>query len=67
MSSLENQHGLEDMNSQENKITVPTPVQGTPEESGELADLLSLMARLRADCPWDKKQSNHSLIPHAIE
>ncbi|MGM8888674.1 MazG nucleotide pyrophosphohydrolase domain-containing protein, partial [Psychrobacter sp. 1U2] len=25
------------------------------------------MARLRADCPWDKKQSNHSLIPYAIE
>lgn len=67
MSSLENQHGLEDMNSQENKITAPTPVPGTPEASGELADLLSLMARLRADCPWDKKQSNHSLIPYAIE
>ena len=55
------------MNSLENKIIAPTPVQGTPEESGELADLLSLMARLRADCPWDKKQSNHSLIPYAIE
>ena len=55
------------MNSQEKKITAPTPVQGTPEASGELADLLSLMARLRADCPWDKKQSNHSLIPYAIE
>ena len=55
------------MSSLENKITAPTPVQGTPEASGELADLLSLMARLRADCPWDKKQSNHSLIPYAIE
>ena len=55
------------MNSLEKKITAPTPVQGTPEASGELADLLSLMARLRADCPWDKKQSNHSLIPYAIE
>ncbi len=55
------------MNSLENKIIAPTPVQGTPEASGELADLLSLMARLRADCPWDKKQSNHSLIPYAIE
>ena len=55
------------MNSLENKITAPTPVQGTPEASGELADLLTLMARLRADCPWDKKQSNHSLIPYAIE
>ena len=55
------------MNSLENKITAPTPVQGTPVANGELADLLSLMARLRADCPWDKKQSNHSLIPYAIE
>ena len=55
------------MSSLENKITAPTLVQGTPVASGELADLLSLMARLRADCPWDKKQSNHSLIPYAIE
>ena len=55
------------MSSLENKITAPTLVQGTPVASGELADLLSLMARLRADCPWDKKQSNHSLIPYVIE
>lgn len=55
------------MNSLENKITAPTPVQGTPVATGELDDLLKLMARLRADCPWDKKQSNHSLIPYAIE
>ena len=51
----------------ENKVSVPTPVQGTPVVSGELDDLLALMARLRSDCPWDKKQSNHSLIPYAIE
>ena len=50
-----------------NKVSVPTPVQGTPVASGELDDLLALMARLRSDCPWDKKQSNHSLIPYAIE
>ncbi len=55
------------MNSLENKITAPTSVQGTPVATGELDDLLGLMARLRADCPWDKKQSNHSLIPYAIE
>ena len=48
-------------------ITPPNPVQGTPVATGELDDLLGLMARLRADCPWDKKQSNHSLIPYAIE
>ncbi|WP_201623850.1 nucleoside triphosphate pyrophosphohydrolase [Psychrobacter immobilis] len=55
------------MSNPKNKVKVPIPVQGTPEASGELADLLSLMARLRSDCPWDKKQSNHSLIPYAIE
>ena len=55
------------MSRQEKKITAPTPEQGTPVASGELADLLALMARLRSDCPWDKKQSNHSLIPYAIE
>ena len=48
-------------------ITPPSPVQGVPVATGELDDLLGLMARLRADCPWDKKQSNHSLIPYAIE
>ncbi|MBP8816173.1 MAG: nucleoside triphosphate pyrophosphohydrolase [Psychrobacter sp.] len=48
-------------------ITPPNPVQGAPVATGELDDLLQLMARLRADCPWDKKQSNHSLIPYAIE
>ena len=55
------------MNTLDNKITVPVPVQGTPEATGQLDDLLALMARLRVDCPWDKKQSNHSLIPYAIE
>ncbi|WP_440455023.1 nucleoside triphosphate pyrophosphohydrolase [Psychrobacter sp. ASPA161_9] len=55
------------MSTVENKTSAPKPVQGTPEASGQLDDLLALMARLRADCPWDKKQSNHSLIPYAIE
>jgi len=49
------------------QTTLPEPVQGTPVASGELDDLLALMARLRVDCPWDKKQTNHSLIPYAIE
>lgn len=55
------------MNTLDNKIVAPTPAQGTPTASGELDDLLALMARLRVDCPWDKKQTNHSLIPYAIE
>ncbi|MGP5648899.1 nucleoside triphosphate pyrophosphohydrolase [Psychrobacter celer] len=50
------------------QTTLPaTPVQGTPEATGQIDDLLALIARLRADCPWDKKQTNHSLIPYAIE
>ncbi|MGE6361591.1 nucleoside triphosphate pyrophosphohydrolase [Psychrobacter glacincola] len=55
------------MNTLDNKIVAPTPAQGTPTASGELDDLLALMARLRVDCPWDKTQTNHSLIPYAIE
>lgn len=53
--------------SPQKKILAPIPVLGVPDATGELTDLLALMARLRADCPWDKKQSNHSLIPYAIE
>ncbi|MDN5567111.1 MAG: nucleoside triphosphate pyrophosphohydrolase [Psychrobacter sp.] len=51
----------------QNKVTAPVPVQGVPDATGELMDLLALMARLRSDCPWDQKQTNHSLIPYAIE
>ena len=59
---------MSDLNNQTlTSITPPNPVQGMPVATGELDDLLGLMARLRADCPWDKKQSNHSLIPYAIE
>jgi len=55
------------MSISDNTTTVPKPVQGTPKATGELDDLLALMARLRIDCPWDKKQTHHSLIPYAIE
>ena len=59
---------MSDLNNQTlTSVTPPNPVQGVPVATGELDDLLQLMARLRADCPWDKKQSNHSLIPYAIE
>ena len=56
-----------DANQPTHLVTPPTPVAGTPDASGQLSDLLALMARLRVDCPWDKKQTNHSLIPYAIE
>ena len=55
------------IHSLQKNILAPMPVQGKPDATGELTDLLGLMARLRVDCPWDKKQSNHSLIPYAIE
>mgnify|MGYP003588945257 CR=1 FL=1 len=48
-------------------IKAPTPVTGVPEPTSDISYLLALMARLRADCPWDIKQTNHSLIPYAIE
>ncbi|MDO5652295.1 MAG: nucleoside triphosphate pyrophosphohydrolase [Moraxella sp.] len=38
-----------------------------PTVSGEFEDLLSLMATLRKECPWDAKQSNDSLQKYAIE
>lgn len=58
---------LDSVSVRKNKVSAPKPVQGTPTATGELTDLLALMARLRADCPWDQQQSNHSLIPYAIE
>lgn len=49
------------------KIIAPQPVTGRPEPTTNIEDLIALMARLRAGCPWDIKQTNHSLIPYAIE
>ena len=48
-------------------VQPPKPAVGTPNATGDMNDLLALMARLRAECPWDIKQTNHSLIPYAIE
>lgn len=35
--------------------------------SRDFQDLLKLMAVLRAQCPWDAKQTNDSLVPYALE
>ena len=32
-----------------------------------LLDVVSVMERLRRDCPWDRKQTHQSLIPYLIE
>ncbi len=46
---------IDDNNSQVNeyqtKTLPPQPVKDTPTATGELGDLLALMARLRRDCP----------------
>lgn len=33
----------------------------------QLSDLVALMAHLRIACPWDKKQTPHSLLPYLLE
>ncbi|MCD0447826.1 MazG family protein [Actinocorallia sp. API 0066] len=32
-----------------------------------LLDMVSVMARLRRDCPWDRKQTHASLVPYLVE
>lgn len=39
----------------------------TPQPTNQFDDLLRLMAILRTKCPWDKKQTNDSLLKYAIE
>jgi len=60
-------HALTSQDNPKTSVRVPAPLEGTPNTTGEISDLIALMARLRADCPWDKKQTNQSLIPYAIE
>ena len=38
-----------------------------PKPTNDFQDLLQLMAILRAKCPWDKKQTNDSLLKYAVE
>jgi len=38
-----------------------------PAVSGELDRALALVRYLRAHCPWDRKQTAESLIPHLLE
>lgn len=34
---------------------------------GGLADVIETMRRLRRECPWDRAQTHHSIIPNLIE
>jgi len=65
--TAQNNNDLTTIPKKQHNVSAPKPAQGAPIATGQLDDLLTLMARLRADCPWDQKQSNHSLIPYAIE
>lgn len=41
---------------------------GVPHEPGaELARLVHVMTRIRVECPWDARQTHHSLVKHLIE
>ena len=35
--------------------------------AGEMASLAEVVRRLRADCPWDRQQTHHSLRHHLLE
>ena len=35
--------------------------------SSELTRLYDVMARLRAECPWDAKQTHRTLVTHLVE
>src|SRR5256714_4248138 len=32
-----------------------------------LVDLEELTERLRRDCPWDREQTVHTIVPHTVE
>ncbi len=43
------------------------PARATRSVEREMARLEDLMARLRAECPWDRKQTHATLMPHLLE
>jgi XTP/dITP diphosphohydrolase len=40
---------------------------GTDAPGARLLELVTVMARLRQECPWDAKQTHESLAPHLLE
>jgi XTP/dITP diphosphohydrolase len=40
---------------------------GTDAPGARLLELVTVMARLRQECPWDAKQTHASLAPHLLE
>jgi len=52
-----------------NKKTIPEQFRGDGTLAGEMAALVAIMGRLRAEggCPWDRKQTHESLRPYLLE
>jgi tetrapyrrole methylase family protein/MazG family protein len=38
-----------------------------PPSEGAIAGVIRVMRRLRTDCPWDRKQTHHSLVRYLVE
>src|SRR5262245_30542278 len=39
----------------------------TTDEIGPVGELLQLMKKLRAECPWDREQSFKTIAPYTLE
>ncbi|HET9029164.1 MAG TPA: MazG nucleotide pyrophosphohydrolase domain-containing protein, partial [Candidatus Aquilonibacter sp.] len=49
--------------------SMPMPLVPLPPQSQHYSfdDLITIMARLRAGCPWDQEQTHRTLVPYLIE
>lgn len=43
------------------------PDRARHEPGAELLRLIQVMTRIRVECPWDARQTHHSLVKHLIE
>lgn len=67
LSNLSNQNLNNQNPSNKNLSNHPLNQANMTTPSRDFADLLALMQVLRVSCPWDKKQTNDSLLPYALE
>ena len=51
----------------ENSKAIQSKMHTREEKMEAFGRLLDVMDRLRAECPWDRKQTNESLRPNTIE
>lgn len=48
-------------------MTSPELHSDEPAAGAELVRLIAVMDRLRAECPWDARQTHRSLVPYLVE